>query len=446
VDDPELRVRYQLAFTLGEWDDPRATQTFAILAQRDARHENILTAIATSATKRPGEILRALMAARADLAGVERLVRNLVTLIAANGSETEMASVLTELAKPALADDTHAPWQISAFAQFLQEFEKSKRSLDNFKAAAAAALPSMLASARRIAGNAAQPVERRASAVSLLGRDAASQSADATLLASLLSPRTPDTLQRAALDRLGQMRSEVVPAVLMQGWSGLSPNIRAQALEVLLRRDEWTRALLDCLEAKQLTPEDFGAGARQQLVSHPSDEVRERARRLLAQSISPERQQLVAQYLPEVTKAAGNSSRGAAHFALQCAVCHRLNQQGDGAGPDLATLVDRSPERMLIAILDPNRAVEDRYLNFVAQMRDGEEYSGLLVAESANSITLVSATGARTTLLRSDVTSLTSTRRSIMPEGFEQFLKPPAMADLLAFLNAAAVPPRRFPG
>jgi putative heme-binding domain-containing protein len=227
---------------------------------------------------------------------------------------------------------------------------------------------------------------------------------------------------------------------------GLSPKIRPQALEVLLHREEWTRALLDRLEAKQVTPEDFGAGARQQLVSHPSDAVRERAQRLFAQPISPERQQLVAQYLPEITKTAGNSSRGAAHFAQQCAVCHRLNQQGGGAGPDLATLVDRSPERMLIAILDPNRAVEDRYLNYVAQTRDGEEYSGLLAAESANSLTLVSASGARATLLRSDVVSLTSTRRSIMPEGFEQFLKPPDMADLLAFLNAAAVPPRRFPG
>src|SRR6185436_8375778 len=34
----------------------------------------------------------------------------------------------------------------------------------------------------------------------------------------------------------------------------------------------------------------------------------------------------------------------------------------------------------------------------------------------------------------------------IMPEGFEQFLKPSDLGDLLAFLDTAVIPPRSFPG
>jgi putative heme-binding domain-containing protein len=118
--------------------------------------------------------------------------------------------------------------------------------------------------------------------------------------------------------------------------------------------------------------------------------------------------------------------------------------QGDGAGPDLSSVVDRSPERMLIAILDPNRAVEDRYLNYVARTRSGDEFSGILAGESANNITFVSAGGARETILRRDLESLASTRLSIMPEGFEQFLKPRDIADLLAHLDASTTPPKSY--
>jgi len=444
VDDSDLRVRYQLAFTLGEWDDPRAAQALARLAVRDMGHADLLTAIASSAVERPVEILDALMAANVDLSLAARLVRNLVTLVAVRAREPEIASVLARLAKPAAAAP-HAPWQISAFAQFLQEFEAAKRPLSDFKSAAAG-LPDMLAGARQLAADDTQSVEHRVSAINLLGRDPAGQSDDAALLVALLSPRTPDTLQRAALGRLGQMRSDLVPGALVKGWSGYSPSVRAQALDLLFRREEWTRALLERLETKKLAVEDLGAGARQRLLTHPSDALRERARRVLAQPINLERQKLIEQYLPVVQTTSGNATRGAAHFAQHCAICHRLNQQGAGAAPDLATVVDRSPERMLIAILDPNRAVEDRYLNYLARTKAGDEFSGMLAGESANSITLIGASGARETLLRSDIESLAGTRLSIMPEGFEQFLQPPDVADLLAFLDTATAPPRAFPG
>jgi hypothetical protein len=90
--------------------------------------------------------------------------------------------------------------------------------------------------------------------------------------------------------------------------------------------------------------------------------------------------------------------------------------------------------------------VEDRYLNHVARVRGGDEFSGMIAGESANSITLVSPAGVRETILRADLESLTSTRLSLMPEGFEQFLQPHDIADLIAHMEASATPPRRFAG
>jgi len=307
-------------------------------------------------------------------------------------------------------------------------------------------LPALLTSARKIAGDGSLPVEDRAAALRLLGRDPKSQASDVAFLVSLLSPRVPDSLQKMALSRLGQIHSAAVPSELLKGLRTCTPSVRPQAIDLLLRREEWAKLLLDRLEGKEIALQDLGADARQRLLLYKSQAVRERARKLLTQPLDPDRQKVIDEYLPVVKSAVADHTRGAAFFAQNCAVCHRLGNQGAGAGPDLASLVDRSTERMLIAILDPSRAVEDRYLNYIVQTRIGDEYSGMLVSENANSIVLASPNGEHETLSRRDIVSLASTHRSLMPDGFEQFLKPQDLADLLAYIDASVTPSNSFAG
>jgi putative heme-binding domain-containing protein len=208
-------------------------------------------------------------------------------------------------------------------------------------------------------------------------------------------------------------------------------------LDLLLRREDWVLEILEQLEKKQLAIAELGASARQRLLVYPKDQVRSRAQRLLAQPVNVERQKLVDEYLPAVRQATGHAEHGAELFTRHCAVCHAVGQAG-GVAPDLASVVARSPERMLISLLDPNRAVEDRYLNYLVRTRGGDEYSGMLASETANNITLVSPSGSKEVLLRSDILEVQSTRLSLMPEGFEQLLKPQDIADILAYVDKAA--------
>ena len=55
---------------------------------------------------------------------------------------------------------------------------------------------------------------------------------------------------------------------------------------------------------------------------------------------------------------------------------------------DLASRQDKSSEGLLSEILDPNRAVDQRYAEYVAVTTDGVVTNGILVAESSNSISL----------------------------------------------------------
>jgi putative heme-binding domain-containing protein len=115
-------------------------------------------------------------------------------------------------------------------------------------------------------------------------------------------------------------------------------------------------------------------------------------------------------------------------------------------GPDLGALTDRSFDALLIAVMDPNRAVEERYLAYTAVTKGGREFTGIIAAETPNSLTLRAAQGSEETLLRSELVSLTGTRRSLMPEGFEHSLDVPAMADLFAFVTAKSAAPKAFTG
>ena len=98
----------------------------------------------------------------------------------------------------------------------------------------------------------------------------------------------------------------------------------------------------------------------------------------------------------------------------------------------------KRPDEYLVAILDPNREVDPRYLNYTVNTTDGRVTSGIIAAETATAVTLKRADGQPETILRSQIEELSSTGQSLMPEGVEQKVSHQEMADLIAFLLAVA--------
>ena len=123
-------------------------------------------------------------------------------------------------------------------------------------------------------------------------------------------------------------------------------------------------------------------------------------------------------------------------FEAQCSKCHRYRDVGQSVGPDLATLTSKTPQSLLTAILDPNSAVEDKYVQYLAVTVDGRTLTGLIANETGNSLTLRGAEAREEVVLRKDLVSLTSSGLSQMPEGLEKDLEVQALADLIAYLMA----------
>jgi putative membrane-bound dehydrogenase-like protein len=448
VADADPQVRMQLAYTLGEWTDARAGDALGQLALRDAGDRYLTAAVLSSVNRKNLErVLLAVMKGSDKTPPSAALVESLLRLANALGDTKAMATLLTAVATP--EKGKYAPWQFTTLAGLLDALDERNTPLTKLSAegndelkAALKPLPKLFAAARAIVTDGKATTADKVRALRLLGRGLDRQKEDVTMLADLLVPQTADDLQAAAIAALGRLRTPQVPELLLRGWKGYAPAQRDRVLEMLFRRNEWLTVTLEAIERKQITAAEINAVRRQRLLGHRSPDVRKRAAKLFADAINADRQKVIDTYQSVLTLT-GDAKRGAQVFSKNCATCHQLGGVGNAVGPDLASLGDKSAQALLIAILDPNRAVEARYVGYTAATKNGLTYTGVLASETGNSITLIGPDGKKKVILRSDLDELISSGKSAMPEGLEKEIKPQDMADLVAHLVSVGPKPQR---
>jgi putative heme-binding domain-containing protein len=89
----------------------------------------------------------------------------------------------------------------------------------------------------------------------------------------------------------------------------------------------------------------------------------------------------------------------------------------------------------LTAVLDPNRAVEAKYMSFNVALNDGRVLNGLIASETAGSITLRRQDGKEDVVPRAEIEAMAGSGQSLMPEGMEKDLSKVDLADLIAYLG-----------
>ncbi len=297
-----------------------------------------------------------------------------------------------------------------------------------------------LAGAIQTARDPLAPLDHRINAIALLAL--ADPATSTPVLLECLDGREPLPLQQAALERLRHSREPRVGEGLVRAWKGLSPSLRAPVVNLLVYRHPFHPALLLALESGTLQVGELNLDLehRRQLLRHASPPIRERAARFMSDEEYSNRNAAVADWLARLP-ADGDPARGRPHFERVCAQCHRVGPLGFQVGPDLTGMSHRSVEDLLSNILDPNMAMNPAYVAFTAERRDGEAESGILLAETTDAITLVQAGGRTISIPRTQIDSLRSEGKSLMPEGLEAGLTPQDLRDLIAFLQSPPPPP-----
>jgi putative heme-binding domain-containing protein len=335
-------------------------------------------------------------------------------------------------------------WQMAALAGLLDVLQRRKASLADMHVDPQSLGP-ILKFARATAANADAQAEDRLAAVRLLANSTGDPRADIELLAGLLVPQTHGDVQSAAVDALARVDHPQATAALLGGWKGYGPALKSKILDVLLSRENSTRALLEAIPAGKLLAGDVDAAHRQRLTQLKDEKLRARAAELLASTAGGDRAAVVEAFR-DVLALAPDIAAGREAFAKRCSVCHKLGDVGQAVGPDVASLSDKSPEFLLTAVLDPNRAVEARYADYIAVTDSGQTFTGMLAAETGTNVTLVGQQGKQQVILRSELESLSASGKSLMPEGLEKDLTKQDLANLIGLLRSTGPPRKQFAG
>ena len=255
-----------------------------------------------------------------------------------------------------------------------------------------------------------------------------------SLFRELLSPQSALVNQQQALQSLKAYSESGVASLLFAQWPGWSPNLRREAQEVLLSRGNFINLLLDKAEAGTFIWQQIDLARREQLMRSRNADVKKRALALQAKLGVSSRTQVLGKYQPAL-KLEGSSVQGKTLFAKQCASCHQLEGQGHVVGPDLlGALGNKTVDTILVDILDPNREVDPRYVNYVVVTKAGRTLTGIISSESSSSITFKRAEGTEETILRTDIDEVQGTGKSLMPENLEEQLSPQDLADVIKYL------------
>jgi uncharacterized protein len=248
----------------------------------------------------------------------------------------------------------------------------------------------------------------------------------------LQDAREPQELQLAIVQMVGATDFSVKMAM---GFNELSPGIRMAAFDEILKRPAAALGLLKGVEGGSIDPKDIGPGNVARLRSHPDKAVSARANALLDKLMpgAKEKAEIIAKFLPEVTKP-GNAANGKAMYAAACAVCHRFGDVGKlEVGPTLTGMGSHGAAELLVHIIDPNREVDPTYWQWNITTKKGETLAGVITTENNASLRLRNQ-GGDTEIRKEDIASRVNTHRSLMPEGLDG-LGPENLRDILAYMT-----------
>ncbi len=428
VDDPDAKVRLELATTLGAYDGPTASAALARLVIGATGDRYILAAAMSSLNPRNVSAVLTAVIQSADR-GSKPISSELIGQAVAMGEKETIVLVVETVCQT--RDEHPTKEQFESLARILDGLASRKWPTDQLHETAVDRIAETIQQARTAAANHATAEDVRVASILLLGRERARREDDFKLLERLLVPLSPAILQRAIVAHLAQRSEPSVAEVVLAGWRSHSPALRSQILDVLASRGPWAEALRQRLDAGTILAAELSAPVRQRLLDRAKNAPQ--WRKALTTKASTSRNEILRQFQP-VLKLDGDAKRGAVLFRKSCINCHKVKDEGHEVGPQLVSITNKTKETLLTSILDPSAAVDAKFFSYSIVTDDGRILTGMLETETGSSITLLAAGGKRETVLRRDIEELQASTKSLMPEGLEEGLKPQDVADLLQFV------------
>ena len=255
-------------------------------------------------------------------------------------------------------------------------------------------------------------------------------------VAKILGSPASDALQKRVVEALGAAPNSASGAALIAAFPRLGSELREAIFAQLIKRSEWSLALVKALEDRHVDALALGPPSLFRLRTHSDKTVAARANEVIDALRGPEQKEkdkLIAQFRP-IVETPGNVLNGKALFTQNCAVCHKFNGEGKDLAPDLTGMGVHGAAELLVHIVDPNRLVEPNFIAVNIETKDEQSYTGIIARENRTSVVLRDANN-EVEIRLENIKSRNSTGRSLMPEGFEA-LSGEGLRDLLTYVCA----------
>ena len=465
ADDPEPRVRMQVALTLAAASVTETDSLLTIL-RRDADHVWTRYAVLAALTEGSVDVLTSLLAVDQTDAnklrpteGLLDAIRHLAAVSAVDSDRDELESMVHLATRGVAAEwsvalldgladglerrDRHMTAEVSltqTLAELLESpttavVRASLRVASGLGIANLDALDRALDRARTRALDPALSAEGRANEISLLALGAYARVGE-TLFA-LMEPQSPPELQTRAARALAGLNDDARGAEVVRRWRHYSAEVKGITLDMLLRDLGFHELLVTALENGDLGVGELNLDLeqRRRLLRRSTDDIQQRAAAFFGDHEFSNRGAVVDEWLPVVLAEPADADRGGEHFQALCAQCHHFRGEGYQVGPDLGMAFTKGKEDLLTSILDPNAAMAPEYANYLVETSRGVLLNGIIAGETASSVTLARANGETDTILRSEIRDIRTEGLSLMPDGLEQGLGAADLADLLGYLQ-----------
>ena len=429
--DPAPRVRFQLAFTLGEIRRPDKPLLLVQILNRDFASPWVQTAVLSS-LKEGASDLFLLLAGNANFAKRPTnlaFLRELATMVGLQGRLGEASQVAGYLAQAKL-DPLPLYTLLHALGEGLDRTRSSLALVDR-----KGALQTLNIQALNIAADPAFVEPLRAEAIRCLGFSSYTFADVGDWLLLLCNPPPVPTVQSAAVATLGQFDDPGVFTGLVKAWPAMSLALRTQAVTALLSRTSRVGLVLDAVEQRRIPLTDLTQTQINFLRTYRDPGIRNRAVKLFG-PVVVRRPDVMEKFKPALS-VVGNAGNGRQIFTARCAQCHQFGAGGQGFGPDLTGAKTRGKQQLLEALLEPNASLVPGYAARVIETQMSQNQIGLVTDENAATLTLREPGAGRAVWPRLNVASIQVEPWSFMPIGLEQGLSSQDIADLLEFLATA---------
>ncbi len=284
---------------------------------------------------------------------------------------------------------------------------------------------------RLIDGN--EPIDKRRQALEILVRGRDQQAAQSFL--SVLNVRE---LRGPAIRALAALDDSGTPAKILAVYKTLSPAEKRDAVNTLVARPAFAKALLTAVENRQVPRTDLHAYNIRQLLRFKDDVLNRRIKQVWGEirESTGDKKALIASHKKSLTPrhlksaVAGNGRR---IFQKTCASCHTLFGEGGKIGPDITGSNRADLDYILENIIDPSAVLGKDYRLTVLVTNNGLVVSGLLQKETDSALTIRTINDT-VVVAKEDIEERSFSDQSMMPEGLLKPLKPDEIRDLIAYL------------